>query len=54
VAAIRGPVALGSVVGAILGARLLVSISNQRIRLLFAAVLIAVAAQMFFAGLGKR
>jgi uncharacterized protein len=54
VAAITGPVALGSVVGAILGARLLVSISNQRIRLLFAAVLIAVAAQMFFAGLGKR
>jgi uncharacterized protein len=54
VAAITGPVALGSVFGAILGARLLVSISNQRIRLLFAAVLIAVAAQMFFAGFGKR
>ena len=54
VAAITGPVALGSVVGAILGARLLVSISNQRIRLLFAAVLIAVAAQMFFAGFDKR
>jgi uncharacterized protein len=54
VAAITGPVALGSVVGAILGARLLVSISNQRIRLLFAAVLIAVAAQMFFAGFGKQ
>jgi uncharacterized protein len=54
VAAITGPVALGSVVGAILGARLLVSISSQRIRLLFAAVLIAVAAQMFFAGFGKR
>ena len=54
VAAITGPVALGSVVGALLGARLLVSISNQRIRLLFAAVLIAVAAQMFFAGFDKR
>jgi hypothetical protein len=54
VAAITGPVALGSVVGAILGARLLVSISNRRIRLLFAAVLIAVAAQMFFAGFDKR
>ena len=54
VAAITGPVALGSVVGAILGARLLVSISNQRIRLLFAAVLIAVAVQMIFAGFGKR
>jgi uncharacterized membrane protein YfcA len=54
VPAITGPVALGSVVGAILGARLLVSISNQRIRLLFATVLIAVAAQMFFAGFDKR
>ena len=54
VAAITGPVALGSVVGAILGARLLVSISNQRIRLLFTAVLIAVAAQMFFAGFAKQ
>jgi len=54
VPAITGPVALGSVVGAILGARLLVSISNQRIRLLFAAVLIAVAAQMLFAGFAKQ
>jgi uncharacterized protein len=53
VAAITGPVALGSVVGAIAGARLLVSISNQRIRLLFAAVLVAVAAQMLFASFAK-
>jgi uncharacterized protein len=53
VAAMTGPVALGSVIGAILGARLLVSISNQRIRVLFAAVLVAVAAQMLFAGFGK-
>ena len=53
VASITGPVALGSVIGAILGARLLVSISNQRIRVLFAAVLVVVAAQMLFAGFGK-
>jgi uncharacterized protein len=53
VPAITGPVALGSVIGAILGARLLVSISNQRIRVLFAAVLVVVAAQMLFAGFGK-
>jgi uncharacterized protein len=53
VPAITGPVALGSVIGAILGARLLVSISNQRIRVLFAAVLVLVAAQMLFAGFGK-
>jgi hypothetical protein len=52
-AGITGPVALGSVIGAILGARLLVSISNQRIRVLFAAVLVVVAAQMLFAGFGK-
>ena len=47
VAPIAGPVALGSVVGAILGARFLMSISNGRIRLLFVVVLVALAAQMF-------
>src|SRR5258707_13614215 len=46
VAPIAGSVALGSVVGAILGARVLMSISNDRIRLLFVVVLIALAAQM--------
>jgi uncharacterized protein len=39
VAPIAGSVALGSVVGAILGARVLMSISNDRIRLLFVVVL---------------
>jgi len=52
VAPIAGPVALGSVVGAILGARFLMSISNDRIRLLFVAVLVALAAQMFLAAFG--
>ena len=52
VAPIAGPVALGSVVGAILGARFLMSISNDRIRLLFVVVLVALAAQMFLAALG--
>src|SRR5258708_4299097 len=49
VAPIVGSVALGSVVGAILGARVLMSISNDRIRLLFVVVLVALAAQMFLA-----
>jgi uncharacterized protein len=52
VAPIAGPIALGSVVGAILGARFLMSISNARIRLLFVVVLIALAAQMFLAAFG--
>jgi uncharacterized protein len=52
VAPIAGPVALGSVVGAILGAHFLMSISNDRIRLLFVAVLVALAAQMFLAAIG--
>jgi uncharacterized membrane protein YfcA len=52
VAPIAGPVALGSVAGAILGARFLMSISNDRIRLLFVLVLVALAAQMFLAAFG--
>ena len=52
VAPIAGSVALGSVVGAILGARVLMSISNDRIRLLFVVVLVALAAQLFLAAFG--
>jgi uncharacterized membrane protein YfcA len=52
VAPIAGPVALGSVVGAILGARFLLSFSNDRIRLLFVAALGALAVQMFLAAFG--
>jgi uncharacterized protein len=50
---IAGPVVLGSVVGALLGARLLFSISNDRIRILFVAVLGALATQMLLAAFGK-
>ena len=50
--AIAGPVALGSVVGALLGARILMVISNERIRLLFVVVLIALALQMFLSAFG--
>jgi uncharacterized protein len=53
VGSIAAPVALGSVVGALLGARFLISISNDRIRVLFVAVLVALAAQMFLAAFGN-
>jgi uncharacterized membrane protein YfcA len=53
VALIAGPVALGSVIGAMLGARFLISISNERIRLMFVVVLLALAAQMFVAAFAR-
>jgi uncharacterized protein len=49
---IAGPVALGSVVGALLGARLLVFASPAKLRLAFVAVLIVLAAQMALAAAG--
>jgi uncharacterized protein len=51
---IAGPVALGSVVGAILGARLLMFISPDRLRLIFVAVLLVLAVQMAIAAAGIR
>src|ERR1700740_3619515 len=52
VPAIAGPVALGSVVGSLLGARILMAVSNERIRLLFAVVLLALAVRMVLGGFG--
>ncbi|HEY2533686.1 MAG TPA: sulfite exporter TauE/SafE family protein [Xanthobacteraceae bacterium] len=49
---IAGPVALGSVVGALLGARLLVFISPSKLRLVFVAVLLVLAIQMALAAAG--
>ncbi len=49
VPAIAGPVALGSVVGSILGARILMRVSNEKLRSLFVVVLIILAAQMLLA-----
>ena len=51
---IAGPVALGSVVGSIVGARILMRASNDRLRMLFVAVLIILAAQMLLTGLGMN
>src|SRR5580700_9831624 len=46
VPAVAGPVALGSVLGSVVGARILMRVSNERVRALFVVVLIALAAQM--------
>jgi uncharacterized membrane protein YfcA len=45
-------VALGSVVGAIAGARILMVVSNDKLRLLFVVVLVALGIQMLFASFG--
>jgi uncharacterized protein len=52
IAPVAGPVTLGSVVGAILGARILLIVSNDRVRLLFVVILIVLAAQMLLGALG--
>ena len=49
---VAGPVALGSVVGAILGARVLMAVSNEKIRLLFVLVLVVLAVEMLFSAFG--
>jgi uncharacterized protein len=49
---IAGPVALGSVLGAIAGARFLLIVSNYRLRLLFIAILVVLGVQMLFTALG--
>jgi hypothetical protein len=52
VTAIAGPVALGSVVGAVIGARILMVVSNEKLRLLFVLVLLAFGLQMLLAAFG--
>jgi len=49
---VAGPVALGSVVGSVLGARVLMAVSSERVRLLFVVVLLALAVQMALSGFG--
>jgi uncharacterized protein len=46
VPSIAGPVALGSVLGSVVGARILMRVSNEKVRVLFVVVLIVLAAQM--------
>ena len=52
VPSIAGPVVLGSVVGSVLGARILMRVSNEKLRVLFVVVLIALAAQMLLIAFG--
>jgi uncharacterized protein len=49
---VAGPVAVGSVIGALLGARFLMAVSGDRLRLFFVVVLIALAVQMSFEAFG--
>lgn len=52
VTAIAAPVALGSVVGAILGARVLMRVTSDKLRVLFVVVLAVLAVQMLLEALG--
>ncbi len=52
VTSVAAPIALGSVVGAVLGARVLMSVPNERLRLMFIAILGILALQMLLTGLG--
>jgi hypothetical protein len=49
---IAGPVALGSVVGSVIGARILVAVSSEHLRLLFIVVLLALAGLMLLHAFG--
>ena len=49
---VAGPVAFGSVVGAIVGARMLLIVSNDRLRLLFVIILVALGIQMLLTVFG--
>jgi uncharacterized membrane protein YfcA len=50
--AIAGPVALGSVVGAVIGGRLLLMVSGERLRVFFVVVLLLLAVQMVLSAFG--
>jgi hypothetical protein len=52
VTAIAGPVALGSVVGAVAGARILMMVSNDKLRLFFVVILVALGIQMLLESFG--
>jgi uncharacterized membrane protein YfcA len=52
VPSIAGPVALGSVVGAILGARILMRTANAKLRIMFVIVLVVFGVQMLLQAFG--
>jgi hypothetical protein len=50
--AIAGPIALGSVIGALAGARLLMGLPADKLRIFFVIVLVLLAMQMLASALG--
>ncbi|RPI54757.1 MAG: sulfite exporter TauE/SafE family protein [Acidobacteria bacterium] len=52
VTALAGPVALGSVVGAVLGARILMLVPTDKLRVLFVLILVGLGIQMLLAATG--
>jgi uncharacterized membrane protein YfcA len=52
VPAVAGPVALGSVAGAAVGARLLQLVPNEKLRLLFVLILVGLSIQMLLRAVG--
>jgi len=52
VTAVAGPVALGSVIGAVAGARILMIVSNDKLRLFFVVILVALGIQMLLESFG--
>jgi uncharacterized membrane protein YfcA len=49
---IAGPIALGSVVGALVGARLLIGVPPDKLRLFFVTILVLLAVQMLLSAFG--
>jgi uncharacterized membrane protein YfcA len=54
VTSITAPIALGSVLGALVGARLLMRLPGEKLRLLFVGILVLLALQMILAALGAH
>jgi uncharacterized membrane protein YfcA len=52
VTVVAAPIAVGSVLGAALGARILMTVSNEKLRVMFVCVLVALGAQMLLAAFG--
>ena len=52
ITSVAAPVALGSVVGAVLGARILMNVPSDKLRLMFIAILVVLALQMLLTGFG--
>jgi uncharacterized membrane protein YfcA len=51
---VAGPVAFGSVLGAIVGGRLLLMVSNDKLRILFVVILVVLSIQMLLMVFGGR